>query len=92
MDMRDVDPEVTVLGILVFILAVASLSIGLLPQFPLPLKHLPLILGLLLGFVGGCALYADPYLESRWALWIVLAKDMAIGTAFLILGLVLGSG
>lgn len=92
MDIRDIDPEIAALATLVFILAIVALSIGLLPQFPLPFKYLPLILGLLLTFLGGCALWVNLDPGSQLAFWFVLAKDIAIGAACLMLGLVIGCG
>jgi hypothetical protein len=92
MDMPNTDPEITILGLLAFMLATASLSIDLLSHVLLPLRHLPFVLALSLGFVGAVALYADSHLDSRWSFWIVLAKDIAIGAAFLMLGLAIGCG
>ena len=90
MNAGDTDPELTGLGLLAFVLASAGLMIALLPHFPLDFCNLPFLLALSLGFVGACALYAGTRLGSRWVFWIVLAKDVAIGLAFLILGLVIG--
>ena len=87
---QKVDWELAVLAIFVFALGIASLWQVLLPQLPPLAKNLLSALGVLLALIGSIGLYTDPHLESRWAFWIVLAKDVAIAIAFLILGLVLG--
>lgn len=91
MTRKKVDWELAVLALFVYALGIASLWVLLLPQLSLLIRNLLLTLGLILALTGTGALYVDPRLESRWALWIVLAKDMAIAIAFLILGLELGS-
>ena len=87
---QKVDWELAVLAIFVFALGIASLWQVLLPELPPLTRNLLSALGVVLALIGTVALYADPHLLSRWAFWIVLAKDAAIAIAFLILGLVLG--
>jgi uncharacterized membrane protein len=89
---REPDPEIVVLVLCVIVLTGLCLWMGSQPQFPQPLKGLPLVLGIFLAVIGAVAVYGDPHLESRWAFWLVLAKDIAIGIACLMLGLVLGCG
>ena len=84
--------EVVVLALLVFVLASLSAWMGSQPQVYAVVGALPIILTVSLAFVGAVVLYADPSLESRWAFWIILVKDLAIGVAFLMLGLVIGGG
>lgn len=91
MTRKKVDWELVVLALFVYALGIASLWALLLPQPSLLIRNLLLALGLVLALTGSGALYVDPHLQSRWALWIVLAKDIAIAIAFLILGLALGS-
>ena len=84
--------EIVVLALFVIVLASLSVWMGSQPQIAETVGYLPVILTVLLAFVGAVALYTDPHLESRWAFWIVLAKDLAIGIACLMLGLVIGCG
>ena len=81
-------------GLPAFVATLASMSVwmGSQPQLAKAVGSLPVVLTVLLAFVGAVALYTDPSLVSRWAFWIVLAKDLAIGIACLMLGLVIGCG
>jgi hypothetical protein len=90
--MRTKEPqlEIVVPALFVFVLASMSVWMGSQPLFAEIVGSLPVVLTVLLTFVGAVALYTDPHLESRWAFWIVLAKDLAIGIACLMLGLVIG--
>ncbi len=90
MTQKKVDWELVVLALFVLALGAASLWQALLPQLSQLTRNLLQALGLVLALTGSCVLYLDPRLESRWALGIVLAKDVTIAIAFLILGLALG--
>jgi hypothetical protein len=92
MGISESEREVVVLALFVFVLASLSAWMGSQPRVSLVLGALPIMLTVSLAFVGAVVLYADPSLESRWAFWIVLAKDLAIGVAFLMLGVEIGCG
>ena len=84
--------EIVVLALFVIVLASLTVWMGSQPQIAEITGDLPVVLTVLLAFVGAVALYTHPHLESRWAFWIVLSKDLAIGIACLMLGLVVGCG